>query len=81
MSKLGSLRGVRLVQPNQLCFILEGEHIEEEGKKYRSGDSFVEPLALKANLDFLRTYLNQFMKTRNNESTPHARPSSTQKKD
>jgi hypothetical protein len=57
------IKEARLVGRNQVRFIIEGENLAQEEELYQTGNASVDPLKLKACLDFLREKLTQTLRT------------------
>ena len=66
------IKETRLVGGNQVRFIIEGENILEEEKRYQTGQASVNPLQLKECLNYLREKLTQTLRTRTQDRRPHA---------
>lgn len=69
------IKETRLVGDNQVRFILEGENLLKEEELYQTGQASVNPLQLKACLDFLRAKLTQTLRTGTENRREHAKDS------
>ncbi len=64
------IKETKLVNGNQVRFIIEGENLLEEEELYQTGQATVNPLQLKECLNYLREKLTQTLRTQNRN--PHA---------
>ncbi len=63
LSRSFSLKGTHFVDSHQVRFVIEGENIELEDRRYNTGQGLVEPLRLKECLNLLRDILNRTLQT------------------
>ncbi len=64
LTQYGRIKEIRKVGNNQVRFVIEGENLVEEEERYQTGQASVNPLQLKACLDFLREKLTQTLRDR-----------------
>ena len=75
----GRIKEARLVDGNQVRFIIEGENLYEEEQRYLTGQARVNPLQLKECLNYLRQCLSRTLHpnpknpNRKNHETIHRR--------
>ena len=72
LTRYARIKEIRKAGDNQVRFLIEGENLLEAEELYQTGQASVNPLQLKACLDYLREKLVQTLRTGTQSRSNHA---------